>query len=79
MQIIHYATDLIEAQMVGSMLESQGIPAKVNGINLIGAAGELPVNDMLNIAVADVHSEQAKQLIKDYLSAEIIEDSDALD
>lgn len=73
MQIVHYARDLIEAQMLASFLESEGIKAQVNGINLMGGAGELPVNDILNIAVADIEAQRAKVLIADYLSAKLIE------
>ena len=73
MKIIYYASDLIQAQMLSSMLNDQGIPATVNGLNLFGGVGELPAHDLLNIAVANSQAKQAKTLIKDYLSADIIQ------
>ncbi len=73
MQIIHHAANVIEAQMLCSMLIDEGIPAKVNGLNLLGGVGELPPVDILNIGVADVQATQAKALITGYLSAKIIE------
>ncbi len=79
MQIVHYATDIIQAQMLVSLLQSEGIKARVNGINLLGGAGELPVHNILNIEVATPLADKAKKIIKNYLAADIINSSEEQD
>ncbi len=71
MQIIYKPTDLLQAQMLYSMLIDEGIYARINGVNLLGGIGLLPVMDLLTLWAKDDQAELAKTLIYDYLSAEI--------
>ncbi len=69
MQIIYKPIDLLEAQMLVSMLNDEGIKAFVNGANLLGGVGLLPVSDLLTITTDDTDAKNAKDLVVSYLSA----------
>lgn len=56
MQRIHDPVDLIEAQMLISMLHSEGITVHLQGADLIGGMGELPALGLLGLMVADQHA-----------------------
>ncbi len=70
MQIIYKPIDLLEAQMLVSMLNDEGIQAFVNGTNLLGGVGLLPASDLFNITTNDADAKNAKHLIDSYLSAD---------
>ena len=69
MQRIHEPVDLIEAQMLISMLHSEGISVHLQGADLIGGMGELPALGLLGLMVADQHAVRAKGLIRGYQQA----------
>lgn len=52
MKIVYRAESIIDANLVKNALAGEGIAAFVCGHYLTGAAGELPVNDMVNVMVA---------------------------
>ncbi len=74
MQIIYKPRDLLEANMLTAMLANEDIQTFINGLNLQGGVGELPVNDLITIMVNDDNAKKAKFLINDYLKAKIVED-----
>ncbi|MCE5979370.1 putative signal transducing protein [Pseudomonas sp. JR33AA] len=70
MQRIYEPESLLEAQMLAGMLASEGIDVHVVGRDLLGAAGELPLQGLLGLIVADEQAEYARQLIDAYNDAQ---------
>ena len=70
MQRIYEPQDLMEAELLISMLASEGIEAHVTGGHLLGAVGELPVMGLLGLLVADQQAEHARELIAAYNAAQ---------
>lgn len=72
MQRIYDPADLIEAQMLIGMLESEGIRCHLAGAYLLGALGELPLGGLLGLLVDDAEAARASALIAAYNGAEPI-------
>lgn len=70
MQRIYEPESLLEAEMLAGMLASEGGEAHLVGRDLVGAAGELPLQGLLGLAVADEQAEYARQLIDAYNDAQ---------
>ncbi|MEB6591525.1 DUF2007 domain-containing protein [Pseudomonas asiatica] len=70
MKRIYEPESLLEAQMLAGMLASEGVEAHLVGRDLVGAAGELPMQGLLGLAVADEQAEYARQLIDAYNDAQ---------
>ncbi|WP_423770382.1 putative signal transducing protein [Pseudomonas sp. NLJ1] len=70
MQRIYEPESLLEAEMLAGMLASEGVEAYLVGRDLVGAAGELPLQGLLGLAVADEQAEYARQLIDAYNDAQ---------
>ena len=70
MQRIYEPESLLEAQMLAGMLASEGIDVHVVGRDLLGAAGELPLQGLLGLIVADEQAECARLLIDAYNDAQ---------
>jgi len=68
-QRIHEPADLMEAQMLMSMLRSEGIQVFLQGADLVGGMGELPALGLLGLMVEDEHARQARELIVSYQQA----------
>jgi len=68
-QRIHEPADLMEAQMLISMLNSEGIEVFLQGADLVGGMGELPALGLLGLMVGDEHVEHARELIAAYQQA----------
>ncbi len=77
MQRIHEPADLMEAQMLISMLRSEGIDVYLQGADLIGGMGELPALGLLALIVEDEHAQLARELISGYQQATPIVDSES--
>lgn len=69
MQRIHEPLDLVQAQLLVSMLASEGINAHVQGEHLLGAMGELPAIGLLSIWVQDGDAVRARELVLAYEQA----------
>ncbi len=69
MQRIHEPTDLMEAQMLMSMLHSEGIAVYLQGADLVGAMGELPALGLLGLMVENEDALRARELIASYQQA----------
>ncbi|HZJ93852.1 MAG TPA: DUF2007 domain-containing protein [Thiopseudomonas sp.] len=69
MQRIHEPADLMEAQMLISMLNSEGIKVYLQGADLIGGMGELPALGLLALMVGDEDEQRARELISSYQQA----------
>ncbi|MEE1867642.1 MULTISPECIES: putative signal transducing protein [Pseudomonas] len=70
MQRIYEPESLLEAEMLIGMLESEGIKVHLIGRDLMGAMGDLPMQGLLALAVADDQAEYARQMIAAYNSAQ---------
>ena len=70
MQRIYEPESLLEAEMLAGMLASEGVEAHLVGRDLVGAAGELPLQGLLGLAVPDEQAEYARQLIDAYNDAQ---------
>ena len=69
MQRIYEPENLMEAELLLSMLASEGIDAILLGRDLIGGTGELPALGLLGLAVADEQAQYARELIDAYNGA----------
>lgn len=69
MQRIHEPADLLEAQMLMSMLRSEGIEVFLQGADLVGGMGELPALGLLGLMVEDEDAQHARKLISSYQQA----------
>lgn len=76
MQRIHEPVDLIEAQMLISMLHSEGVTVYLQGADLIGGMGELPALGLLGLMVEDEHASYARELISSYQQATPLTDAE---
>ncbi|MDY7218266.1 DUF2007 domain-containing protein [Denitrificimonas sp. JX-1] len=74
MQRVHEPVDLIEAQMLISMLRNEGIDVYLQGEDLIGGVGELPALGLLGLMVANEDVERAQELIILYQQATPVTD-----
>jgi hypothetical protein len=80
MQIIYRAANLADAHLVRQLLESEGVPAFVQGEYLQGAVGELPANTEVFVHVHDAHVDAARAVVADWESSEpVVFDDDDLD
>jgi hypothetical protein len=68
-----YAQDLIEAQLIKNLLQSEGIESMILGEFLQGAIGELPPSGLIRVNVEDDIYEQALRLVEDYFNSSPVE------
>lgn len=73
MKIVYNATDAIEAQLMKNMLQQVDIDAFIHGDLLQGGIGELQVFGLVQVLVHDDDYYQAKQVIDDWNSANLLE------
>lgn len=64
MRIIYCAETIIDANLVKGALEAEGIRAFVSGEYLVGALGELPCWNLVNVMVADADVEGAAPIAR---------------
>ena len=62
MKIVYQAENIIDANLVKNVLEQAGIVAFVSGQYLTGAIGELPVQGLVNVMVATVDWQRAREI-----------------
>lgn len=65
------AQNLIDAQLVCDLLQSVGIPARVTGAGLLGAAGELPAIGVVQVMVLEDDLERARAVVADWESGDV--------
>jgi len=63
MKQAYHAANPVDAQLAVDLLAAEGIPAHVQGNFLSGAAGELPVGELLRVWVGDEDLARAKALL----------------
>jgi hypothetical protein len=66
MQRVYQAANSVEAHMVVHMLEQAGMDAHVQGEHLQSGAGELPVGNLVAVAVADEDVTKAREVIREW-------------
>ncbi|MBF8779478.1 putative signal transducing protein [Pseudomonas fulva] len=70
MRRIYEPGSLMEAELLVSMLASEGIVAHLVGRDLVGAVGELPMHGLLALATHEQQAERARRLIDAYNAAQ---------
>lgn len=70
MRQVYSPANAPEAHMLLHLLEQAGIGAHLHGEALQGAAGDLPVSDVLRILVADEDYDRARSLLLDWEKVE---------
>jgi hypothetical protein len=70
MRRIYEPENLLEAEMLIGMLASEGVDVQLVGRDLMGGVGELPMQGLLGLAVADEQAEYARRLIDAYNDAQ---------
>lgn len=68
MRLLYRAEHLFDAQMVQNLLQQHGLRGWVEGAALTGAAGELPVHDVVRVMVHDDDCAAAQALLRDWES-----------
>lgn len=63
---VYAAGNILEAQIVKGLLESNNISAFVNGFYLQGGIGEMAPTDFAGVSVEDNNVAAALDIIKDY-------------
>lgn len=66
MQRIYQAANAVEAHMVVHMLAEAGVDAHVQGEHLQSGAGELPVGNLVAVAVADEDVARAREVVREW-------------
>ena len=66
MKRVYNAANHIQAHMVMHILEQAGVHALVQGEFLQSGAGELPVGNLVGVAVDDEDVEIAREIIEDW-------------
>ena len=69
MRRIYEPQNLMEAELLLGMLDSEGIYARLDGRDLVGGTGELPALGLLGLTVADDQARHARELIDAYNAA----------
>ena len=72
MKTAYDAQNLMDAQLVCDLLHSAGIPARVSGAGLLGAAGELPAIGVVQVLVPDdraTHMHEARHTLQATMGA----------
>lgn len=69
MQRIYEPENLLEAEVLIGMLDSEGVGAHLVGRDLMGGIGELPVHGLLGLSVPDEQADYARELIAAYNAA----------
>jgi hypothetical protein len=69
MQRIYEPQDVMEGELLLSMLASEGVEAHLTGQHLAGALGELPACGLLGVMVENTDAERARALIAAYNAA----------
>ena len=76
MQRIYEPENLLEAELLLGMLASEGIEAHLEGRDLLGATGELPVFGLLRLTVSNEQAQCARDLIAAYNAASPVPDDE---
>ena len=76
MKTAYDAHNLIDAQLVCDLLHSAGIPARVSGAGLLGAAGELPAIGVVQVLVPDDLVEKARAVVADWEAGEVPDEAE---
>lgn len=68
MRLLYRAQHIFDAQMVLNLLQQHGLRGWVEGAALTGAAGELPVHDVVRVMVHNDDCAAAQKLLRDWES-----------
>jgi len=77
MESVYETSFTYQAQMIGNLLTSAGIPSRVDGSYLQGIAGEIPVGNMVRVRVDPAHAVEARAVIAEWERAPVPSDEEA--
>ncbi|HEX7012272.1 MAG TPA: DUF2007 domain-containing protein [Steroidobacteraceae bacterium] len=66
MKRIYEASHSVEAHMIVHLLEQEGLRAYVQGEHLQSGAGELPLGNLVAVAVEDEDEQRARAVIREW-------------
>ena len=66
MKRIYHAANNVEAHMIVHLLGQTGIRAHIEGEHLQSGAGELPLGNLVAVAVADEDAEMAQTIVREW-------------
>jgi hypothetical protein len=66
MKRIYEASHSVEAHMIVHLLEQEGVRAYVQGEHLQSGAGELPLGNLVGVAVEDEDEHRARAVIREW-------------
>jgi hypothetical protein len=69
METVFQASLALDAHIVRDLLERAGIPSHIEGEYLQGAAGELPLGNLVRVLVAPEHAADAREVIAEWEKA----------
>lgn len=70
MQTVYAASNSLEAHMILNLLESQGVPGRIEGEYLQGGVGELPVAGLVRVVVDEQDYQAAKEIVSEWETAQ---------
>lgn len=70
MQTVYAASNSLEAHMILNLLESQGVPGRIEGEYLQGGVGELPVAGLVRVVVSERDYQVAKEIVSKWEAAQ---------
>ncbi len=76
MKCIYRASTGVEAHMIANLLQQSGIETIITGEYLQGGIGELPMESMVEVSVADLDFVKAQEIIKTWNEIPVTERSD---
>lgn len=76
MKIVYRAAHSTDAHLMRQLLEQEGMTAFVNGGLLEGGAGELPMNGLVTVSVADEHEARALEVVREWQSMPVPPDDE---
>lgn len=66
METVFHASVALDAHLVQQLLERAGIPSRIDGEYLQGAAGELPPGSLVRVRVAPEQAAEAREIIAEW-------------
>ncbi|MEM7707914.1 MAG: DUF2007 domain-containing protein [Pseudomonadota bacterium] len=66
MKVVYHAENIIDANLVKSLLDNASILAFVNGEFLAGAIGDVPASGLITVSVADSHEAEARKVVAEF-------------
>ncbi|HEU4781284.1 MAG TPA: DUF2007 domain-containing protein [Steroidobacteraceae bacterium] len=77
MESVYETSFAFQAQMIFNLLESAGVPARIDGSYLQGIGGEIPLGNAVRVRVEPERAAEARAIIAEWDSAAVPSDEEA--